>query len=70
MIKDKGWEFQWNEHLGYITTCPSNLGSGMRASVHVKLPQLAQVNTNMYIYYQLPVTCVQLLCSDENETIF
>ncbi len=44
LIKNKGWNFQWNEHLGYITTCPSNLGSGLRASVHVKVPKLAKVN--------------------------
>ena len=25
-IKETGYEFMWNEHLGYILTCPSNLG--------------------------------------------
>ena len=28
--------------MGYITTCPSNLGTGLRASVHIKLPKLGQ----------------------------
>ena len=37
-----GQEFMWNEHLGFILTCPSNLGSGLRAGVHVKLPKLSQ----------------------------
>ena len=41
-IRDHGWEFMWNEHLGYILTCPSNLGTGLRAGVHVKLPLLSQ----------------------------
>jgi len=41
-IKQNGWEFMRNEHLGYILTCPSNLGTGMRAGVHVKLPLLSQ----------------------------
>ncbi len=27
-IQSQGYEFQWNEHLGYILTCPSNLGTG------------------------------------------
>ena len=27
-IKAKGYGFMWNEHLGYILTCPSNLGTG------------------------------------------
>ncbi|WP_294966984.1 phosphagen kinase [Sulfurimonas sp.] len=33
-------EFAYNEHLGYITSCPTNLGTAMRASVHIKLPNL------------------------------
>ena len=41
-IKAKGWEFMWNEHLGFILTCPSNLGTGLRAGVHVKLPNLCK----------------------------
>ncbi|MEE6503368.1 hypothetical protein FKM82_004803 [Ascaphus truei] len=40
LIQEKGWEFMWNERLGYILTCPSNLGTGLRAGVHVKLPLL------------------------------
>ncbi|XP_041457982.1 creatine kinase, flagellar-like [Lytechinus variegatus] len=41
-IKSKGYQFMWNEHLGYVLTCPSNLGTGLRAGVHVKLPLLSQ----------------------------
>lgn len=33
--------FARNTKLGYLTTCPSNLGSGLRASVLVHLPALA-----------------------------
>jgi arginine kinase len=32
--------FANDEHLGYISTCPTNLGTGMRASVHINLPKL------------------------------
>merc|ERR1712100_166576 len=35
-----GCEFAHDEHLGYITSCPTNLGTAMRASVHIKLPKL------------------------------
>merc|ERR1711904_91164 len=31
-----------NDHLGYILTCPSNLGTGLRASMMVKLPLLGK----------------------------
>ncbi|KAM8854168.1 creatine kinase, mitochondrial 2a (sarcomeric) isoform 1-T1 [Synchiropus picturatus] len=42
LIQERGWEFMWNEHLGYILTCPSNLGTGLRAGVHVRLPKLSK----------------------------
>lgn len=35
-------KFANDEHLGYITSCPTNLGTGMRASVHINLPKLAK----------------------------
>ena len=44
LIKRQGHEFMWNQHLGYILTCPSNLGTGLRAGVHVKLPHLSKVS--------------------------
>ncbi|XP_072030874.1 creatine kinase, testis isozyme-like isoform X2 [Amphiura filiformis] len=40
-LKSKGHEIMWNEHLGYVLTCPSNLGTGMRAGVHVKIPLIS-----------------------------
>ncbi|XP_023699003.1 creatine kinase, mitochondrial 2a (sarcomeric) [Paramormyrops kingsleyae] len=42
LIQERGWEFMWNERLGYILTCPSNLGTGLRAGVHVRLPLLGK----------------------------
>ena len=33
-------KFQNDTHLGYIATCPTNCGTGMRASEHIKLPKL------------------------------
>jgi creatine kinase/arginine kinase len=33
--------FSYSYHLGYITSCPTNLGTAMRASVHIALPKLA-----------------------------
>jgi arginine kinase len=35
-------EFAYSDHLGYIGSCPTNLGTAMRASVHVKLPRLGK----------------------------
>ncbi|PWA26643.1 hypothetical protein CCH79_00001243 [Gambusia affinis] len=42
LIQERGWEFMWNERLGYVLTCPSNLGTGLRAGVHVRLPNLSK----------------------------
>jgi creatine kinase len=38
--KETGAGFSHSAHLGYILTCPSNLGTGLRASMMVKLPLL------------------------------
>ena len=34
--------FSYSYHLGFITSCPTNLGTAMRASVHIALPKLSQ----------------------------
>ena len=39
---EKKIKFAHNDHLGYITSCPTNLGTALRASVHIKLPKLGQ----------------------------
>merc|ERR1712228_654968 len=35
---ESGKEFMLHPRLGYLHSCPTNLGTGMRASVHVDLP--------------------------------
>jgi len=37
---EKHCKFAHDDHLGYITSCPTNLGTALRASVHIKLPKL------------------------------
>ena len=39
---EKRLGFLKSKHLGYITSCPTNLGTAMRASVHIKLPKLSK----------------------------
>ena len=36
---EKALPFQHSAQLGYLSSCPSNLGTGMRASVLVRLPR-------------------------------
>jgi arginine kinase len=35
-------DFLFSPYLGYISSCPTNLGTSMRASVHIKLPNLGR----------------------------
>lgn len=37
-LRSDGYDFMHNEHLGFILTCPSNLGTGLRAGAMVKVP--------------------------------
>jgi len=41
-IIEKHAKFAHDDHLGYITSCPTNLGTALRASVHIKLPNLGK----------------------------
>ncbi len=46
---EKKMKFSYNDHLGYITSCPTNLGTAMRASVHIKVPKLSKDMHNFKI---------------------
>merc|ERR1719446_363355 len=39
-VESDGGKFMFSDKLGFLGTCPSNLGTGLRASVMVKLPEL------------------------------
>jgi hypothetical protein len=40
-------EFAHSQRYGYLTSCPSNLGSAMRASLHLPLPRLTEKGRNL-----------------------
>lgn len=42
----EGIKFATSDKYGYITSCPTNLGTGMRASVHIKIPNLTADGTD------------------------
>lgn len=41
-VLDETLHYAFDETLGYLTSCPTNLGTGMRASVMMHLPALEQ----------------------------
>ena len=42
IIEDK-LEYYFDERLGYLSSCPSNVGTGLRASVMIHLPMLEHI---------------------------
>ena len=44
-LLDENLEFAFDDKLGYLTQCPTNLGTGMRASVMLHLPALEMSRT-------------------------
>ena len=40
-------DFATSKHYGNVTSCPTNLGTGMRASLHMKLPVLTSNGQNI-----------------------
>lgn len=43
-ILDDKLMISYDEHYGYLTTCPTNIGTGLRASVMLHLPGLSIMN--------------------------
>lgn len=41
-VFDAAFKYAFSEKLGYLTKCPTNLGTGMRVSVMLHLPALAE----------------------------
>jgi len=41
-VEGEGYGYMHSAHHGFITCCPSNLGTGLRASMMVKLPHLSK----------------------------
>jgi len=41
---EESLEYAYDENLGYLTACPTNVGTGLRASVMLHLPCLVLVN--------------------------
>lgn len=44
-VLEENLKFAFDEEWGYLTACPTNTGTGMRASVMMHLPALSKTNT-------------------------
>ncbi|MDO4575849.1 MAG: protein arginine kinase [Planctomycetia bacterium] len=45
--------YAWSERLGYLTACPTNVGTGMRVSVMLHLPSLIATKQFAKVYQSL-----------------
>lgn len=45
---EKKIAFSHDNRLGFLTFCPTNLGTTIRASVHIKVPKLASEQQKLY----------------------
>ena len=46
-------DYAFDEKIGYLTTCPTNLGTGMRASIMIHLPALTMTDNIAKVYKAL-----------------
>ncbi len=56
---EQGVEYAFHEQLGYLTCCPTNVGTGMRSSVMMHLPALTinkQMNTILHTISKVGLT--------------
>ena len=42
-LRDQGFGYVRSDELGYLLSCPSNLGTGLRVSVSTSLPKLSKI---------------------------
>ena len=42
-MQQNGVKFMHHPRFGYLCACPSNIGTGLRCSAHVRLEHLSQV---------------------------
>lgn len=47
VLKSKGYDFMHSEKLGWVLTCPSNLGTGLRAGCMVNLTKVTEYCTSL-----------------------
>jgi protein-arginine kinase len=62
---EKRIPFSHDDRLGFLTFCPTNLGTTVRASVHIKVPKLAadkakleEVAGKYNLQVSVPLCCV------------
>ncbi len=53
---EENLSFSYSKEFGYITACPTNLGTGMRVSIFVHLPALSMLDKTNDVFKSLPTS--------------
>ena len=65
--RKSGMSYMFDDHLGYITCCPSKLGSTLHAAVHVCLPNLMYSKQKFFLTLNKYVMDVKALQGESIE---
>lgn len=61
VIQAKGKKYMYDEHLGQFSSCVSNVGTGLRASMHILLPkiiaEIGQEGLEAFCWDKLDMQC-------------
>ena len=49
ILKGNGMEFVYHESYGYLLTCPSGIGTALRAGAHMNLRRLTKVTICLFL---------------------
>lgn len=63
-MKTEGLSFAHDDHFGYLTTCPSNIGTGLKYNVYLKLPNLTKDRRFPTIIKDLHLTMNEIMDPD------
>eukprot|EP00931_Biecheleriopsis_adriatica_P061262 TRINITY_DN36829_c0_g1_i1.p1 TRINITY_DN36829_c0_g1~~TRINITY_DN36829_c0_g1_i1.p1 ORF type:complete len:1780 (-),score=395.79 TRINITY_DN36829_c0_g1_i1:42-5381(-) len=64
-LVEDGQSFARSDRLGFLTTCPSNLGTALRAKVRLHLPRLGQLPGFRELTWALGVQATRVLSGED-----
>ena len=63
-MKNEEITFAHDDHYGYLTTCPANIGTGLKYNVYLKLPHLTKDMRLPTIIKDLNLTMEEIMDPD------
>jgi len=63
-MKNEEITFSHDDHFGYLTTCPANIGTGLKYNVFLKLPNLTKDMRLPTIIKDLNLTMEEIMDPD------